>query len=273
MLLHNSIVEAIGEDGCSGVRIICDESINQEVRTYFVDAFVEEYNNLLEMIEDEDGSCLELDEDTFLINGIKEDEDGFTVTFDNLALHCDDGDSLASYTADEAIKKAIDETVNKFQSINYEGLIAFVCSDGWHGEVVQYEISSCETKENEIYEFVGDAISEVIEDEEFWELLEENLEEADEDDFKHVASNFKQYTKWIDDEAFDKLLEITENVDDEIHDSLEEFIETDEIFCSNNNVDDSDLPDGYMDALFQAIGVDNDDEEDDDDEDEDEDDD
>ena len=106
------------------------------------------------------------------------------------------------------------------------------------------------------------------------EQAKENLEEADEDDFKHVASNFKQYTKWIGDEAFDKLLEITENVDDEIHDSLEEFIETDEIFCPNNNVDDSDLPDGYMDALFQAIGVDNDDEEDDDDdEDEDEDDD
>ena len=76
------------------------------------------------------------------------------------------------------------------------------------------------------YGFVGEILATVFNHEffaeEFWEKMEWQLEDADEDDFKEIMNNFIAYN--APEEAIDTLLEKAEEYDEELKDELEKML-------------------------------------------------
>ena len=80
---------------------------------------------------------------------------------------------------------------------------------------------------DKIYDFVGEGISFGMQDYDgFWEVMADNLECAELDDFIQVIECFKAYKEWIPEDVFDRLLELADEVDEDIRPELEEIIET-----------------------------------------------
>lgn len=92
-----------------------------------------------------------------------------------------------------------------------------------------------------------------MKDEEFWEQLSEELEDADEDEFKHILHTFHAYSEWIEEFAYRKLLDIAEESDESIKEELETIIDAwnsgEDVEFKESEPDLSGLPDGYMEAL------------------------
>lgn len=228
MLLHKSIIwSTASEEGISGIEITCDYKIKDKVKSLFEETFTEKWNNLLNQVEEEDGDCLEKDEEIDPIMSISDTEKGILISLDSLAIHSNGGDSIATVSGDEALKATLKELKEEYPSISYDGYIGYYYYTDSCGEVVQYEISSSDTpKKNRVHDFVGEQLAYLTyDDDEFWANMEEQLEDCGKKDFIEVFKCFTAYSKWLEEDVFDKLLEIAENVDDDIRETLEEKID------------------------------------------------
>ena len=52
MLLQDSLLWAIGDDGASGLHIYCEESIKEEVAEFFEETFTKEWYKVLDKVSD-----------------------------------------------------------------------------------------------------------------------------------------------------------------------------------------------------------------------------
>ena len=264
MYLHDSIVWAIGPDGASGIIISCDDSQKEEIAGFFEETFSKYWSEAEDAVEDEYGDCCEKDEEYGSPATVTVEDNGVKVIFGALYLSYMGGDYLESEGfADKALEKTLKKHRKKYPGVSYEGYIAYHWSDVHCGDVTQYAISSGKTQADKIYDFVGEAIAMGMQDdEEFWEEMDNQLCDADADEFKQVLKTFHAYAKWVPEDAFDQLMDIADEIDEDIRPELEEIIEAwdngEEVEIGDGEeMDTSNLPEGYMDALMAVINADN----------------
>ena len=71
MYLPDCLIEAMGDDGCSAVKIYCEEALRNEIASQFMKLFNEEYEKIMDLIEEDSGACYEKDEGINPFNGAK----------------------------------------------------------------------------------------------------------------------------------------------------------------------------------------------------------
>lgn len=242
---------------CTGVRIYCEENVREEIALRYTEAFNDEYEKLMDLIEEEEGDCNEKEENINPFNGAQVQEYGVFLSFDSLAMYCGYGDFLSWHNAGEAMEAALKTIKQEFPSISYDGYVAYCWSDVHGGEVCQWEISSEKKKKNSksdvIYDFVGEALGEALEDEDVWDSLSKVLEHLDENDFKRTIKLFHTYSKWIPSDTIDKIIEFSKENDEDMMESLQEFADAlragKDVDIEDDEIDTSGLPDGYMEAM------------------------
>lgn len=255
MYLPECFVWAMAE-GCTGVNIYCTDDLRAKIAARFTEVFNEEYDKVLELVEEEDGWSTEKEDGFNPFNGAQIFDDGVHLSFGALSLYSGNGDFLASHDTGEALVKALKKIKKEFSSIRYEGYVAYSWSDVHSGDVCQYEISSENAKkgaEDIVYDFVGEALAEALQDDEVWDNLAKELQDASESDFKKILKLFHMYSQWIPTDAANRLFDISKNVDEDLKSTLERFIEDlnngRDVEIKEDEIDDSGLPDGYMEAL------------------------
>lgn len=256
MLIPDSLVWAMGDDGCTAVKVFCTDDLREEIAARFTELFNEEYEKLMDLIEEEEGDCYEKEEELNPFNGAQVKDYGLLLPFDALAMHCGYGDHLSWHSAGEALEKALKSLKEQYPSITYEGYVAYCWSDVHSGEVCQYEISSekkrKKDKGDKIYDFVGESLGFALQDDDTWDSLAEELDGSDENVFKRIIKLFHMYSKWLPSDAIERLINISEGSDEDIKESLEEFVEalnSGEDVEIEDEIDTSGLPDGYMEAM------------------------
>ncbi len=228
MLLPESIIWCLDEDGIGGVKIYCEDAIKKEVQTFVEDTFSEKWFDLLDQVEEEEGDCLEKEEDINPLTSIADSADGLFMSLDNLAIHYQETDFVSNLSGDQALESTLKELKEKYPNISYEGYVGYYYSTVKSGEVVQYTLSSDNGKsddENKTYDFVGKMLAFATGEDDFWEAMEEQLIDAEEEGFVEVLECFIAYSDWLENEVFDKLLVIAEDIDEDIQQILEEKLE------------------------------------------------
>lgn len=226
MYIPDCLVLAMGEDGCTAVKIYCKEELREKIAARFTEIFNEEYGKLMDLIEEEEGACYEKEEELNPFNGARVTDYGILLSFDALSMYGDGfGDNISVHDAREAVEEALKIIKQEYPYISYEGYVAYYWTDVHGGEICQYEISSEKKKDKSdvIYDFVGEALGEMLEDEEVWDGLSGELEDADEIEFKNIIKLFHTYSKWIPSDAIDRVITISEENDENMAESLREF--------------------------------------------------
>ncbi|WP_026498855.1 hypothetical protein [Butyrivibrio sp. WCD2001] len=192
----SDIIVASYVEGFSGVNIYCTDTNVDDVSSDFENMFEEAWNTAMDDVEkDYDAVCVGKQEEIGNPASVKKEGAQIVATFEPLSLMLNEGARADNDYGPNALKDTLKNLKEKYPDISYEGLIAYEYSDQHGGDVVNEEISSEKTDlSSKTYGFVGDILASVFNDEffaeEFWEKMEWQLEDADEDDFKEIMSNF-----------------------------------------------------------------------------------
>ena len=256
MQIPDCLVWLMG-DGCTAVKVYCEKELQDSIAARFTEVFNEEYEELMDLIEEEEGDCNEKEEGINPFNGAQVRDYGVFLPFGSLAMYCEYGDQISWHNAGEALEKALKIIKNEYPAIRYEGYVAYSWSDVHGGEVCQYEISSEKRKKREkndmVYDFVGEALREALEDEEVREGLAEELQNADEKEFKQIIRLLHAYSKWIPAENMVFILMIAAGRDGGLAETLQKY--ADELKAGEDDnseeavTDTSHLPEGYAEAM------------------------
>ncbi len=259
MIIPKCLVWAMGEDGCTAVKIFCEENLREKIASRFTEVFNEEYEKLMDLIEEEEGDCNEKDEGINPFKGAQVTDYGVFLPFDSLAMYCGYGDHLSCHDAGEALEDTLKAIKQEYLSISYEGYVVYWRSDVRSGEACQYEISSEKKRKKDnsdvVYDFVGEALGFALQDEEAWDSISDELDGADENDFKRILKLFHLYSKWIPEDATDKIIELAEETDEDMEESLKGFVEAlksgEDVEIEEDEIDTSGLSDDYniMEAM------------------------
>ncbi len=215
-----------GGDGCTAVKIYCEEELRKSIAARFTEVFNEKYEKLMDLIEEEEEASYEKEMEKNPFYGANVTDYGVFLPFDSFAMYCGtDGDFISDYDAGIALELTLETINQEYPSIRYEGYVAYYWTDVHGGEAVQYEISSEKKKDKNdvIYDFVGEALGKAIDDEETWEQVSEELAWSDDKEYKKVIKLFHAYSKWIPSDAIDKVIEISKESDEDLAESLQEF--------------------------------------------------
>lgn len=229
MVISDKIVASYVE-GFSGLYVYCPKEKMDEVATAFEEDFEEAWNTAMDDAEEEyDAVCYEKEEDIGVPASVQKEEDRIFIKIEPLSMAMNDGVRSDNDYGPDALKDTLAGLKQKYPEISYEGIVAYEWSDEHGGDVVNFEISS----ENIVgdnaktYDFVGETLHMVLDDdmfaEEFWEKMQMFMEDAEEEDFIRVATDFHLYGL---DDSIDQLLEIADEVDDEIRESVEELVDS-----------------------------------------------
>lgn len=155
------------------------------------------------------------------------------------------------------MEKTLTKLLKQYPEVSYEGYIAYHWSDVHCGEAEQWSLSSGEkVKEDKVFDFIGESLAKAMHSD-FWDEMAENLEDGDVDDFKQILANLYAYKKWLPEDTFDNLFELADEVDEDVRQELEEALEElengDGIEIKKDEIDESNLPEGYMDVLNAVI--------------------
>ena len=229
MYIPDCLVEAMGYDGCSAVKIYSEEAIRKEIASRFTELFNEEYEKIMDLIEEEQGDCEEKDEGINPFNSANVTDYGVFLSFECLAMYCGFGDHLANHNAGDALTMALKRIRQEYPSISYDGYIAYCWSDVHDGDVVQYEISSKRRRKKDkgfiIYDFIGEALRKILEDKDAWEFLSEALLYQDENTLKKIIKLYHLYSEFVPSDAIDRIVENSKKRDESMCVSLQEFTE------------------------------------------------
>ena len=260
MQIPDCIVWVMEDGSCTAVKIYCKEDLRKEISVRFEKYFNEEYEKVMDLIEEEAGDCYEKDMD---INPFKKaliSEYGIFLSFDNLAMYCGLGDIIARHNAGEALENALNRLKREYPSINYEGYVAYVWSDIHSGDVCQYKISSKKEEDTSevVYDFIGKELGVVLQKDETWDRLSENLVDADENEFKRILKFLYVYSKWIPSDMMNRVIDIAKEQDEVFTKSLERFVQAlkkdENIEIEGDTIDTNCLPDKYKD-YFEALAA------------------
>lgn len=248
MLLSESLAWSLENYDCSGIRIYCDKSIAKEITDSFMSEFNVLWEEAVESVEEEFGDCDEPD----IPVSIAFTDYGFFMYVSQLEIPYCYGDFYDIDYGPDAFNTAFSNMKNNYPQIEYDGIIFYPLCDTRCGEIVQYEISSHGYVDT--YDFIGRELACLLEDDEdieecFATELENYL------DFKDTIKTLFAYQDYLKEDILDNALDIILNIAEENDEDREELEEIIEQFKSGTFVEtveedeDSNLPDGYMEAL------------------------
>ena len=261
MRLHESIVWSVDEEDLSGLNIFCDSSKREEIAEFFEENFNKYWDDAKDSVEEKYGSCQEKDDDCPSIATVSIADYGVKVSLEPLYLSYQYGDYIESEGyAQKALDKTLKKLLNQYPDVSYEGYIAYNWSDVHGGEAEQWELSSKgDLAKDRVFDFIGESLAVATSDDEFWESMQENLEDAEIDDFKEILLNFKAYKKWLPEDVVERLLTIAEEIDEDLRSELDEVVEAiengEEVEIEEDEIDESSLPEGYMDVLNAVVSA------------------
>ena len=228
MILSESLLWALGEDGMCGINIYCAPENKETVEHMALLFFNEEWEAAKDSCEEEYGECVEKDNDSDLIASASEKEYGVQILIEPPYLSYNDGDEVDTNLGYEAVVKALRRVKKQFSDIKFDGYIGYCYSTVSSGEVAQNEIAEDGTFSvfnvpEKTYDFVKNVLETSLRDEEFWEELSEKLEDEDEDTYIEIITNLRDYGL---DEYIERVLDIAEEYDDSIREILDDEIES-----------------------------------------------
>lgn len=226
MYIPDCLVWAMDEDGCTAVKVYCEEQLREVIAARFTEVFNEDYGKIIDLVEELNGNCYEKDEGMNPFKGAQVTSYGVFLPFNTLALFCGDGDNLAVYNACEALDNALKAIKREYPAISYEGYVAYWWTDVRDGDTCQYAISSKKKKDKRdvIYDFVGEALGKALEDEDAWVELSDRLDfDNDENEFKETIKLLHAYSKWIPSDAIDRVIEISRKTNENITKDLQKL--------------------------------------------------
>lgn len=232
MLLSESLVWALGEYDISGVKVLCDESICDEVSNFFHNDFSNKWDKALLKVEKDFGDCEPAE---FPISIIKE-EYGFFISVGALDIRYAGGNYYDITCGVTALKKALKCMKETYPHVEYEGYFGCALSDVRSGEAWQSDMSSI--RDVKTYDHVGRILGSVFATElydpedasntsEFWEYLAELFENYEDDE--ETIKVLYAYSNWIKktdlDRAIGAILDLASQYDEEWHEELVELVD------------------------------------------------
>lgn len=237
MILNDKIVAAYVE-GFSGVYIYGPTDKLDEVASLFEENFETAWNEAMDAAEDEyDAACEEKEEEIEVPATVSKEKDRLFISVAPLYLSMNYGARADNQFGPEALENTLKQLKAQYPEIKYEGVIAYEWSDEHSGDVVNYEISSekLDSENTKTYDFIGTALKMLLDNEDlaedFWEKMEYEMEDAEDEDFEEVIKDFQAYG--ISGDALDRILEMAEEYDPDLREELESTIES-----SDENDDD-----------------------------------
>ena len=228
MQIPDCLVWLMG-DGCTAVKVYCEKELQDSIAARFTEVFNEEYEELMDLIEEEEGDCNEKEEGINPFNGAQVRDYGVFLPFGSLAMYCEYGDQISWHNAGEALEKALKIIKNEYPAIRYEGYVAYSWSDVHGGDVVQYQISSKRRRKKDksfvVYDFIGEALRKILEDEDAWERLSEFLLFQEEYTLKKIIKLYHLYSEFVPSDSIERIIENSKKGDESIGVSLQKFAE------------------------------------------------
>ena len=225
MFLSESLVWTLGYAGCdfSGVKVLCEDSVRDDVAERFLADFSLRWQEALEDIKKEYGNVEDRDGDEEQVApiSIRKTDDGFFISVPQLDIGFDSGAYYDLWHGCNAFESALG---NLFPQ-KYKGYIGFGVSDQHCGEVFQWELpdSGC----TDVYDFVGKALNELftdklIEQPSIWEDFAEELKSNR--DFGDTIRVLYAYSEWLPKDTLDStvksIIDVAEEYDDGMKDEL-----------------------------------------------------
>lgn len=219
MLLPESVLWGLEPiDTQSGVRIYCKDSEKSDIIVQFTATFVKKWDDLLDQVEEDMGSCQEKENEYCPFESAIETDYGVFVSLTGMAIYNTEGQTMAEVSGDQALEETLKEIKATYPEITYDGYIGYVWSDFSGGDVVQYELQSeGESTENKVYDFVGAAIQASIEEDED-HLLDNLMDSDDEEAFLEVVRWMALYKEWLPDDFENRFFDLVKEEEFDSHD-------------------------------------------------------
>ena len=225
MILSDRIVVAYVE-GFSGVYIDCPKDKIDEIASEFNSKFEEAWTQAMDDAEEDyDAECQEKEDELEAPATAKNIGDRVFVEVRPLYLSMNDGACVDNEYGTAALENTLKQLKESHPEITYEGVIAYGWMDEHCGDVVNYEIHSEQLlRDNKkTYPFIGDTLKMLLSENEFWEEMEDQLDDADEDDYKLILRDFHVYG--APQEAIDQLIEMAEEYDEDLAGEMRDMLE------------------------------------------------
>ena len=146
---------------------------------------------------------------------ITSSKDGLFITYPAQNFTNKSGDKFLGGTpAVEKTLKAIKENIPTVKYYGYEG--CFVCGNGYCAEYF-----SEKSQKRKSYKYVGQVLSELWGNDDFWEAFDEDIEDIDEEVATEIVEMVNTCKKYLGDSPIQVLLDHVS--DDEIADMIEEI--------------------------------------------------
>ena len=156
MVLSDSLVWALEHYNISGIKVLCEESICDDIAQSFMTDFSNRWKNALLEVEDEHGDCIPADVPAKIV---KKDY-GFFISIGALDIRYAYGDCYDADYSFNALNCALKNMKTAYPQIKYEGYICGVLCDRWSGDVFQEE--AWHGRRPELYDFVGEALGNIL---------------------------------------------------------------------------------------------------------------
>lgn len=202
MLLSEKLARALdawGEKNISGIKVFCDETVRESIAEFFINKFSENWKEAELKVEKEYGSC----ENVNLPAKIIQKDYGFLISLGHLEIRYLGGDYYDyQFYGYKALKKSLENMKKSYPQVEYEGYIGQMVSDVKGGEIWQEEISSITGKNVETYDFIGEILNYVLEN----QICVPSYEPLSADDVKFAVTGKLEF--------FENREEITEYIEE-----------------------------------------------------------
>lgn len=171
MILSESLVWALEGHDISGVKVMCEESICDDIAQSLMTDFSNGWKKALLKVEQVYGDCMP----AYVPIGIVKKDYGFFISVGALDIRYAGGDFYDAEYGFKAFDCALENMKATYPQVEYEGYICGILSDRRAGEAFQFEVSS--GSDVKIYDFVGEVLGNVFATEMY--IPEEPLEADD----------------------------------------------------------------------------------------------
>ena len=150
---------------------------------------------------------------------ITSSKDGLFVTYPAQNFTDEFGDNILGGTT--AVEETLKAIKKKIPTVEYYGYVGCCISDTHSGTGYCEEYFSEKSQKRKSYKYVGQVLSELWGNDDFWETFSEDIEEIDEEIATEIVEMVNTCKKYLGDSPIQVLLDHVS--DDEIADMIEEI--------------------------------------------------